>query len=260
MCPVTVFEQDGYDLRVEWGLDGVHALGPHCAVLVIVDVLSFTTTVDVAVGRGGRVLPLPWRDERAATAARVAGATLTTSGLVPVDDHPAGLVADPSGGWTLRPSSLVGLPAGTFLGVASPNGATLSAAAAETGTTVLAGCLRNAAAVAAAATEIAGDRPIGIVPAGERWRPEQRLRPSLEDYLGAGAIAAAVTGRTAPSAEASLAIQAYRSVAGNVPGLLAESVSGRELAAAGVPQDVVLAGQVDVSAVAPVLAAGVFAA
>jgi 2-phosphosulfolactate phosphatase len=166
------------------------------------------------------------------------------------------------GGWTLRPSSLVGsVPDGTFLGITSANGAHLSSAAAGTGATVLAGCLRNAAAVAAVAAEIAGDRPIGIVPAGERWRPEQqRLRPSLEDYLGAGAIAAAVTGRTAPSAEASLAIQAYRSVAGNVPGLLADSVSGRELAAAGVPGDVALAAEVDVSGVVPLLSAGVFAA
>ncbi|MFL6124197.1 2-phosphosulfolactate phosphatase [Actinophytocola sp.] len=259
MCPVTVFEQDGFDLRVEWGLDGVRALGPHCAVLVIVDVLSFTTTVDIAVGRGGRVLPLPWRDERAAQAAAKAGATLTTSGLVPVDD-PAGFVAEQSDGWTLRPSSLVELPAGTFLGIASPNGATLSAAAAETGTCVLAGCLRNASAVAAIASEIAGDQPVGIVPAGERWRPEQRLRPSLEDYVGAGAIAAAVTGRTAPSAEAALAVQVYRAVAERVPELLAESVSGRELAAAGVPRDVELAGEVDVSGTVPLLSAGVFSA
>lgn len=256
MCPVTVFEQGGFDLRVEWGLDGVRALGPHCAVLIIVDVLSFTTTVDIALGRGGRVLPLPWRDERAAEAAAKAGATLTTSGLIATDDQ--NFAADQSGGWTLRPSSLVELPAGTFLGISSPNGATLSAAAAVTGTTVLAGCLRNASAVAAMASAITG--PIGIVPAGERWRPEQLLRPALEDYLGAGAIAAAVTGRTAPSAEASLAIHAYRSVSGRVPELLADSVSGRELTAAGVPSDVTLAGEVDVSTVVPLLTSGVFAA
>lgn len=261
MCPVTVFEQDGFDLRVEWGLDGVHALGPQCAVLVIVDVLSFTTTVDIAVGRGGRVLPLPWRDERAADAARAAGATLTTSGLTAVDgDHPAGLVADPSGGWTLRPSSLVELPAGTFLGIASPNGATLVSAAAETGATVLAGCLRNASAVAAAASAIAGDRPIGVVPSGERWRPEQRLRPALEDYLGAGAVAAAVTGRVAPSPEALLAVHAYRSMSGRMADMLVASVSGRELVAAGVPGDVALAADVDASEAVPVLSAGVFAA
>jgi 2-phosphosulfolactate phosphatase len=260
MCPVTVFEQDGFDLRFEWGLDGVRALGPHCAVLVIVDVLVFTTTVDVAVGRGGRVLPLPWRDERASEAAERAGATLTATGLVPADGHPAGVVADTFDGWTLRPSSLVELPAGTFLAISSPNGATLSAAAAKTGATVLAGCLRNVSTVAARASDLAGDRPIGIIPAGERWRPELTLRPAVEDYLGAAAIAAAVTGRTAPSAEAALAIQAYRSVAGRVPEVLADAVSGRELVAAGVPRDVELAGEVDVSGVAPVLTDGVYQA
>jgi 2-phosphosulfolactate phosphatase len=57
-----------------------------------------------------------------------------------------------------------------------------------------------------------------------------------------------------------LAIQAYRSVAGRVPELLADSVSGRELAAAGVPRDVELAGEVDVSGAVPLLSAGVFAA
>jgi 2-phosphosulfolactate phosphatase len=259
MCPVTVFEQDGFDLRVEWGLEGVHALGPHCAVLVIVDVLVFTTTVDVVVGQGARVLPMPWKDERAAEMARRAGATLTPTGLTRVGgDHPSGVVAQ-TGGRTLRPSSLAGLSPDTFLAIATPNGGALSAAAAETGATVLAGCLRNATAVGAAASKLAGDRPIGIIPGGERWKTDTMpLRPSIEDYLGAAAIAAAVAGRSAPSPEALLAIQAYRSVADTVPELLADSVSGRELAAAGVPDDVVIAGAVDASDTVPVLRDGVY--
>lgn len=261
MCPVTVFEQDGFDLRVEWGLDGVRALGPHCAVLVIVDVLVFTTTVDVVVGQGARVLPMPWQDERAAEAARKAGATLTPTGLSRVDgDHPSGVVAQ-TGGRTLRPSSLAGLSPDTFLAIATPNGGTLSAAAAQTGATVLAGCLRNASAVGAAAAELAGDRPVGVIPGGERWKTDALpLRPSIEDYLGAAAIAAAVTGRRAPSPEARLAIQAYRSVADHVPQLLADSISGRELAAAGVPDDVVIASVVDASTTVPVLRDGVYRA
>lgn len=261
MCPVTVFEQDGFDIRVEWGLDGVHALGPHCAVLVIVDVLVFTTTVDVAVGQGARVLPLPWRDEQAAEAARAAGATLTPLGLTRVDgDHPSGVVAQ-TGGRTVRPSSLEGLSPDTFLAIATLNGSTLSAAAAKTGATVLAGCLRNASAVAAAAVKLAGDRPIGIIPSGERWKTDKMpLRPSIEDYLGAGAVAAAITGRSAPSPEASLAIQAYRSVADRIPELLADSVSGRELAAAGVPKDVAIASEVDVSTTVSVLTSGAYQA
>lgn len=263
---MTVYEQDGFDLRLEWGPDGVAALGPHCAVLVVVDVLVFTTTVDVALGRGGRVLPLPWRDERAVAAARAAGAVLTRGGLAGIDGQAGGrttLVADrATQGWTLRPSSLVELPAGTFLAVSSPNGATLCAAAAATGTTVLAGCLRNASAVAAAALEIAGDAPVGIVPAGERWRdtPDKRLRPGIEELLGAGAIAAAMSDRRAPSAEAELAATTYRAVRDRVPELVAGSVSGRELVAAGVPDDVRLATEVDVSSVVPVLVDGVLVA
>jgi 2-phosphosulfolactate phosphatase len=260
---VTVYEQDTFDLRLEWGRDGVAALGPRCAVLIIVDVLVFTTTVDVALGRGGRVLPLPWRDERAEAAARAAGAVLTRSGLTGVEGGRGALVADPGsgGGWTLRPSSLVELPVGTFLAISSPNGATLVAAAAATGTTVLAGCLRNASAVAAAAVELAGGAPIGIVPAGERWRdtPDRRLRPGIEELLGAGAIADAVVraGGAVPSAEAELAALAYRAAAGRVAELVAGSVSGRELIAAGLPDDVALASDVDCSGVVPVLADGV---
>jgi 2-phosphosulfolactate phosphatase len=257
---VTVYEQDSADLRLEWGLDGVTALAG-CAVLIVVDVLSFTTTVDIALGRAGRVLPLPWRDERAAEAARAAGATLTPGGLTGVEKQ-AGLRAAPGHGWTLRPSSLVELPAGTFLAISSPNGATLSAAAARTGATVLAGCLRNASAVATAAAELAGDGPIGILPAGERWRetPGKRLRPGIEDLLGAAAIAAAVPGRRAPSAEAELAAMTCRAAGPRVPDLVVASVSGRELIEAGVPEDVRLASAVDASDVVPMLTDGVFAA
>ncbi|MGW4133022.1 hypothetical protein [Amycolatopsis japonica] len=44
------------DIRLEWGPEGVAALGADCAVLVVVDVLSFCTTTDLVLGNGGRVL------------------------------------------------------------------------------------------------------------------------------------------------------------------------------------------------------------
>jgi 2-phosphosulfolactate phosphatase len=235
----AVYTQDGFDIRLEWGAAGVAALAGSCAVLVIVDVLSFSTAVDVAVGRGARILPLPWRDQRAAHAASAAGAVL------------AGARS-----WTLRPSSLLDLPAGTLLALSSVNGAMLCRQAGATGVRVLAGCLRNANAVAARAVELAAGRPIGVIAAGERWDMDGRqLRPGVEDHLGAGAIVAALGGSASP--EASLAAAVARSV-DDVGRTLAECTSGRELISWGHGGDVGLAAEVDVSGVAPELVAGVF--
>jgi 2-phosphosulfolactate phosphatase len=239
-----VYTQAGYDIRIEWGLEGVDALAEVCGVLVVVDVLSFSTAVDVAVARGARILPLPYRDERAAAAASAAGAVL------------AGARS-----WTLRPSSLVDIPAGTLLALASPNGATLCARAASAGARVLAGCLRNARAVAERAMTVADGRPIGVIAAGERWNTGGRpMRPALEDHLGAGAVAAAllVLGAGSASPEATVAAGAALAVH-DFPRTIADCVSGRELIKWGHPDDVRLASEADVSKAAPLLVNGVFA-
>src|SRR6185503_18892369 len=59
------FDQDAYALRCEWGAAGVAALAPHVDVIVLVDVLSFSTCVDIAVNRGAHVYPYPWKDASA---------------------------------------------------------------------------------------------------------------------------------------------------------------------------------------------------
>ena len=222
-------------MRLEWGPQGVALLGAECAVLVIVDVLSFTTSVDVAVGRGATVVPQRLDDPVA----------------------PGAVSAGPRAGSgpSLRPSSLVGLPAGTRLALPSPNGATLCTIAATTPAIVFAGCLRNAAAVAAAADAAAAGGPIGLVPAGERW-PDETLRVAAEDVIGAGAIGAALTGR---SPEAELAVVQFAAVRDRLPDVLAAVSSGRELVADGYGADVVLAADLDVSTAAPRLRGGVLA-
>ena len=237
------WEQTGHDVRLDWGGEGVAALGRECAVLVVVDVLSFSTTTDLVVGRGGRVLPVRWRDERGVALARAAGAVVAGAGT-----------------FTLRPSSVTEIPPGTLLALPSPNGATLCDAAAATGARVLAGCLRNASAVAAKAHESGG--PVGLVAAGERWGVNMSghgetfgpLRPCVEDQMGAGAIAAALArlGRTL-SPEAALAARSVDVAA------IAGCVSGRELTEAGHGGDVALAARIDVSDAAPVLHEGVLA-
>lgn len=243
---VNIWEQTEADVRLEWGPDGVEVLGATCAVLVIVDVLSFCTTTDLVLSRGGCVLPVRWRDHRAAEAAKVAGATLAGEGI-----------------WTLRPSSVTEIPSGTLLALPSPNGATLCDAAAETGAKVLAGCLRNASAVAAHAAELAGGGPIGVIPAGERWGvnvlsghgSSGSLRPCVEDQLGAGAIVHALSRYGRHSAEAALAAAAFRVT--DTAEALAACSSGRELAAAGHANDVALAAQLDTSSTVPVLRKGI---
>jgi 2-phosphosulfolactate phosphatase len=235
--------QDGYDVRLEWGREGVVTLGPRCAVIVIIDVLSFCTAVDVAVGRGAAVLPLPWSDEHGADIARRAGATLA---------GPRG-----TGGWSLSPASLRQLPAGIRLALASPNGATLCALAQRTGAEVLAGCLRNAAAIARTAHRLARGGPIGLVPAGERWElPGEPLRPALEDIIGAGAIAGVLPGAYSPETELAAA-QFTAARSRGLHGVLAASASGRELAGDGFAADVVLAAAHDASEHAPRLHEGV---
>ncbi|MGZ0188166.1 MAG: 2-phosphosulfolactate phosphatase, partial [Alphaproteobacteria bacterium] len=61
----------------EWGLEGVRSLKGRVAVLVIVDVMSFSTAVDVATSRGASVIPFRHGDPCAAqSVAREQGAEL----------------------------------------------------------------------------------------------------------------------------------------------------------------------------------------
>jgi 2-phosphosulfolactate phosphatase len=44
--------QEGFDRRFEWGPAGMRQIPRSWTLLVVVDVLSFTTSVDIAVSRG----------------------------------------------------------------------------------------------------------------------------------------------------------------------------------------------------------------
>jgi 2-phosphosulfolactate phosphatase len=218
---MTEPEQPGFDARFDWSAEGAVLLARVCPVVVVVDVLRFTTAVEVGVARAAVVVPLSWPGR---------------------------------GTHSLSPVSLLGVPAGTRVELASPNGAMVSLAAAEAGAVVLAGCLRNASAVGVAARALGG--PMGVVAAGER-RAGGSLRPAVEDLIGAGAVLHAAGGR--PSPEARVAVAAFRDAAGDLPGLLSGCVSGRELAASGHAADVALAAAHDVSTAVPGLAGGAFA-
>ena len=231
-------------IRCEWAREGMEALRPQVAVFVIVDVLSFSTAVDIAVGRGALIYPFPLGDHEAA---RVAAETVGAVAAAP--KRAAG------GQFSLSPASLRDLNPGDRLLLPSPNGSRLSLAGGDI--PVLTGCLRNAGAVAARARELAGPGDIGLIPAGERW-PGDTLRPAIEDLIGAGAIIDALGG--AMTAEARVARDAWRSARPEPDAVIRDSLSGRELIERGFEVDVDLALQSEVSAVAPVLRDGAYIA
>lgn len=235
--------QTGYDARFEQGPAGLAGLAP-AGVVVVVDVLSFSTAVDVAVARGARIFPAPWKGPEAVALASKVGAKLAVSRKD----------ADAARPWSLSPVSLETLSAGDRLVLPSPNGAALSVAAAECCASVFAGCLRNAAAVAAAAASTG--RPVVVIAAGERW-PDHSLRPALEDVLGAGAILAALAPAN-PSPEARAAIAVFRDARADLEARLLECASGRELVALGYAGDVRAAAALDASAAVPELRDGAF--
>ena len=51
------------DLGCEWGLNGVLQFASVSDAIVIVDVLSFSTSVEIANSRGAIVYPYRYRDE-----------------------------------------------------------------------------------------------------------------------------------------------------------------------------------------------------
>ncbi|MET7747287.1 2-phosphosulfolactate phosphatase [Micromonospora sp. NPDC005367] len=247
----AVFAQPGSGARFDWGLTGAAELGRVCAALVVVDVLSFTTAVEVAVSRGMRVHPFPWGEQAAEYASRI-GATVAVGRRQTNPEQP----------WSLSPAALSTAPVVADLVLPSPNGSAISAAASATGVPVVAACLRNARAVGRWLRRQgygSSAAPVGVIAAGERW-PDGSLRPGVEDQLGAASVLDALSGVPGGlSVEAAMALAALASTP-DVPAAVRGCVSGRELTEGGFAGDVEIAVQVDVSDVVPVLHQGVFSA
>jgi len=225
-------------VELEWGPVGARTLAQRCDVVVVVDVLSFTTSLTLAVGQGAVVWPYVW-DDGADELARAVGAEL-------VRGRSSGARL------TLSPATLMDLEPGARLVMPSPNGAAIAHAAVASARPLVAASLRNASAVAAWVGSVAR---IGLVPAGERWR-DGSLRPAYEDLLGAGVVAARLAAAGAvlsPDAAAAAAVAA-------VPRALADCPSGRELVEMGFAEDLRLAEALDVDTVVPELRDGRFIA
>lgn len=229
------YDQSEFDVRCEWGFSGVRLVGGSADVLIIVDTLSFSTCVDVAVSRGASVFPYRWKGEGAKEYAGQVGAELA----VPRGE---------AGRFSLSPVSMLGVVEGTRIVLPSPNGSELTAEAESLGRIVIAGCFRNCQAVAKHAA--ARGKSIAVIPCGERW-PDGTLRAAVEDLAAAGAIVASLRGTASP--EALAAVATWNMAKDDVGAFLASCASGRELIERGFEKDVELAGQINVSAAVPIL-------
>jgi 2-phosphosulfolactate phosphatase len=228
---------------VEWGLQGALNYAPTVDAIVVIDVLSFSTSVTVAVGRGATVWPHPGGP-----------------GAQELADDVKGLLAGRrtlTAGPSLSPTSLLDLPEGSRLVLPSPNGGTIAYSLAGQPCQVFAGALRNASAVGRLLAESREIQTVVLVPAGERW-PDDSIRVAYEDLVGAGAIVSrmlAVDPAVQLSAEAEAAMAAYERLRP-----LTDTPSGQELVERDFADDIVLASAVDVSTVVPVLRDGRFVA
>lgn len=237
----------GYRCRLEWGRRGARVAAERGDVLVVVDTLSFSTAAVTAVQGGGLVYPCAWTDDPQALAA-----SLGAEAAVNRRDVPA------RGRFSLSPSTLLAVAAGTRIVLASPNGATCSRYGRSV-SHLLIGTLVNARAVADMVGRLmtGTDLNVTVLACGERWQQpseDGELRFALEDYLGAGAIIAGLPATLSQSPEAAVCARAFRATGAGVRDAIWECGSGRELRAAGFPQDVEHAAQLDIYDVVPRMA------
>lgn len=236
--------QAAYAVRFDWGPTGAAAIGSDADIAVVVDVLSFTTTLTVAVERGMTVFPYAWKDAGATQYAAEQDAVLAVGRFEGGGE--AGQVS-------LSPAAMASVDGVQRVVLPSPNGSSICFGLADTGLTVVGACLRNRRAVARwVRRRIRDGARVAVVAAGERW-PDGSLRPGLEDLLGAGAVLAALDPAHA-SPEARQAQRAFEAAGKDVPDQLSACASGVELVRAGFAEDVAMASQIDVSAAVPVLA------
>jgi 2-phosphosulfolactate phosphatase len=237
--------QSGSRVRFEWGLHGAKAVTPGAAISVVIDVLSFTTALSVAIDTGMDVFPYRWKDASAEMFAREHDATLAVSR----GKREPGRI-------TLSAASIREARGVERLVLPSPNGSTIAHALSLEGTMVLGACFRNRSAVASWIDRNA-DRTVdavAIIAAGERW-PDASLRPAIEDLWGAGSVIAALhdLGWTDLSPEARMAMATFTSVRERITRELRDCASGRELIEIGFGEDVEEASNLDVSPHVPIL-------
>ncbi|RDU36844.1 2-phosphosulfolactate phosphatase [Neobacillus piezotolerans] len=245
-----MYSQAPYPVRVEWGRRGAREAAERGDIVIVVDVLSFSSTVVTALHAGCEIFPYPPHLDGKAYAEQVGGEYILGRSE-----------AAKFGKATLSPVSFNSSLKGKKFVLTSLNGAFCTWIADKV-PALLIGSLLNAEGSAQAANTLRErlKADITVVPCGEQWSDpadhEDTLRPSIEDYLGAGAILSWLDGEKSP--EAQVCIGAFQSSKHKLSELIWESGSGRELRARGFEADVIHCGRLNAFATVPLLSENKF--
>ena len=240
-----LFDQSNYECRVEWGKRGAREAAERGDITIIVDVLSFSSTVVSAVNHGAMIYPYPPNLDGKKYAEELGGEYILGRNEAAILEKA-----------TLSPISFNQNHANNKYVLCSLNGAFCSWIAAKV-PALLIGSFLNASSVAAYVNKLRKQTHanITVIPCGEVWNDiqenEDALRPSIEDYLGAGAILAELEGVKSPEAE--VCIGAYLHSKLKIKELLWECGSGRELRIKGFEKDVLHCSQLNCFNVVPIL-------
>jgi 2-phosphosulfolactate phosphatase len=241
------YDQSPFECRVEWGQRGAREAAERGDITIIVDVLSFSSTVVTATIHGASISPYPPPiNDAAKLYAQEIGADLVWSRAD----------AEKYGGHSLSPLSFKPDDSAKKFVFCSMNGAACTWVAKKV-PALLIGCLLNASAVAEVANQlkISTGANITVIPCGEKWldclENENKLRPAIEDYLGAGSILSKLNGTKSP--EAQVCIGSFEHSQKKLKELIWDCGSGRELRQRGYEEDVKYCSQFDIYQAVPLL-------
>lgn len=225
-------------INFEWGKHGIKKYSASSDITVIVDILSFSTCVDIAISNGALLYPYRYKDDSAVEYAESLNAELASFKRIAEI-------------FSLSPASLKNIPSGTKIVLPSPNGSELSLLS-ESRITICA-CLRNFKAVGEFINTIGGN--VTVIAAGEKWQ-DGSIRFAVEDFIGAGAVLSVLNGSCSPEAKACRGF--FESARIELTNLIRNCVSGNELIERGFACDVGAALELNISDAIPILVNGCY--
>ncbi len=235
--------------RIDWGRRGARRAAERGDIIVIVDVLSFSSLVATALHNGISIFPCTEKDDINVLARQIGGEAAVRRQEVPE-----------KGRFSLSPLTYSPTVAGANVAVASPNGATCSRYAGQA-SYIFCGGLLNAEAVAGEVSKIMNDSDLAVtvIACGEREKEpggDGPIRFAVEDFLGAGAIISGIPFEKSP--DAMVCEAAFLKSRDNFSGIIWDCPSGVELRDCGFEEDVKHCARLNIYDSVPVLENGLF--